>query len=71
MQGPEGKERHHQVFRHLCDCVFVQERILSAVPVSVRLQVSPPKPSAQIQTNGSSPTPVTHVAPLWQTFTLQ
>lgn len=42
-----------------------------AAPVSVRLQVSPAKPSVQMQMNGSSPIPVTHVPPLWQTFTWQ
>lgn len=41
------------------------------LPVSVRLQVSPPKPSAQMQMKGSSPTAFTHVPPFRQRFTSQ
>lgn len=69
VQGPDGRKGSLQE-KNLAH-PQISRTVQSIVPVSVKLQVSPPKPSAQIQMNRSSPTPVTHVPPLWQWFTSQ
>lgn len=51
--------------------IIYSMELFSTLPGSVLLQVTPVKPSEQIQVKESFPAVVTHVPPFWHTFTSQ